>query len=860
MQAETVQPTEHKENTTKETKPKPAKPITQYFGIRHHGPGSAARLVAALNQLKPKKVLIEGPTDCSGLMSALAHRQMKPPVALLAYAKDTPNCHCYYPFAEFSPEYQACLWAVKNDAELAFIDLPINIKLAQQLNEIAAMEEALEADELENSDDDLDNSNNSSNNDTDSDSEDNPESDLEEAEQTELKNIHKDPIGALAKLAGYDDGEAWWHDLIEQSHFDHIHSTSGDASNNQSETQNEAPKDIFNTVANAMTVLREKVYQNTKTDTEDDLTEKDTYREAFMRLQITKESKGVDGNIAVVCGAWHVPALDPAIHIKLQSQQTSEKVTKTSIAKADRELIKHLPKKLAASKVKTTWIPWTSRRLASQTGYGAGVRAPMWYLHLWQHRNNTHLLENWLSRITRELRKQGQVISTASVIEAVRLSSSLAVVRNRPSAGFEEITEAVVSCLCFGERFIWEQVSDTLLLGKDVGHIPKDLSRAPLLEDLQRLQKKTRLKPEALSRELSLDLRSKAGLAKSILLHRLSILGVPWGEMTSIGGSRGTFRERWIISWEPEYAISLVENLVYGNTIKQAANNKLIEAMQDETNLGDLAKTVKHCLEAQLNQATAQGLKRINDRAAQTDNAIELLESLSPLVHIARYGTAREMSLDQVTLLVQQLAIKAALALPYACRNLNDEESKHYRNCLNDAHNALLLAELDDDIMNNWWEALETIIDNPNSSLQVSGLSARLLYQAQQISDAHLAELLQRALSPAIPAHDAAQFFEGFFEQASQRLLYDNILLSTVENWLISLDEEEFVAFLPLFRRVFSDLDANERRRLIDTVLKAKTQGHIIKVFNEDMLPLWQQHLTQMGKLLQRQSDWSMST
>ena len=42
------------------------------FGIRHHGPGSARRLVEALDALKPVAVLIEGPSDASELLPMLA--------------------------------------------------------------------------------------------------------------------------------------------------------------------------------------------------------------------------------------------------------------------------------------------------------------------------------------------------------------------------------------------------------------------------------------------------------------------------------------------------------------------------------------------------------------------------------------------------------------------------------------------------------------------------------------------------------------------------------------------------------------------------------------------------------------------
>ena len=41
---------------------------SQVFGIRHHGPGSARSLVAALDDFEPDVVLIEGPADADPLL------------------------------------------------------------------------------------------------------------------------------------------------------------------------------------------------------------------------------------------------------------------------------------------------------------------------------------------------------------------------------------------------------------------------------------------------------------------------------------------------------------------------------------------------------------------------------------------------------------------------------------------------------------------------------------------------------------------------------------------------------------------------------------------------------------------------
>src|SRR5262245_54211955 len=102
----------------------------RYFGIRHHGPGSARRLVEALDEMRPAAVLIEGPADASDLLPMLNDPAMRPPVALLMYAADDPARASFWPFATYSPEYQASCWAVRNGATLRFIDLPASWRLA----------------------------------------------------------------------------------------------------------------------------------------------------------------------------------------------------------------------------------------------------------------------------------------------------------------------------------------------------------------------------------------------------------------------------------------------------------------------------------------------------------------------------------------------------------------------------------------------------------------------------------------------------------------------------------------------------------------------------------------------------------
>src|SRR5215467_15428290 len=107
------------------------------FGIRHHGPGSARSLRAALDALDPAMVLIEGPPDADDIIRFAALAAMKPPVAMLVHGQDEPGLSTFYPYGIYSPEWQAMLWAAERARPVRFIDLPAANRLALRAAEAA---------------------------------------------------------------------------------------------------------------------------------------------------------------------------------------------------------------------------------------------------------------------------------------------------------------------------------------------------------------------------------------------------------------------------------------------------------------------------------------------------------------------------------------------------------------------------------------------------------------------------------------------------------------------------------------------------------------------------------------------------
>lgn len=99
------------------------------FGIRHFSPAGAYFVRQFLDKIKPDLVLIEGPADFDFLIDDIVSKKLVPPFAIMAYTKEAPIDTILYPFAEYSPEYQAILWARENNTECHFFDLESDIIL-----------------------------------------------------------------------------------------------------------------------------------------------------------------------------------------------------------------------------------------------------------------------------------------------------------------------------------------------------------------------------------------------------------------------------------------------------------------------------------------------------------------------------------------------------------------------------------------------------------------------------------------------------------------------------------------------------------------------------------------------------------
>lgn len=711
-------------------------------GIRHHGPGSAKNVRSFLESVKPDIVLVEGPPEADEILQWVHHKELVPPVAILCYRPDSPQQSAFYPFAEFSPEWQAILYARKNNIPVRFMDLP------------AANQFAIEDEKKENS---------ALNNDM----------AAAEAEAPSMP-IRLDPIAHLAAAAGYNDGEKWWEHMFEHRHND---------------------ESVFEAVGEAMGALRELLPLK-----EDRL---EILREAYMRKTIRQAEREMFTNIAVICGAWHAPAL------MVMPKE-----------KEDNALLKSLPK----VKVECTWIPWTYNRLGYFSGYGAGIGSPGWYEHIWKHPKDDGT--RWMAKVAKLFRKKQMDISVAHVIEAVRLAESLAALRNFHKAGLEELNEATLSVLCNGEGIMMGMLHDELIVSDKIGEVPTDIPKPPLQLDIEKLQKKLRLPATADFKDYTLDLRKENDLERSIFLHRLQLLEIKWGHKSEVTG-RGTFKEQWRLQWDPAFSIDIIEKGNWGNTIEEAANKYVIHRASEANNLPVVCALLENAIPAELPEAIESMIQQIDNLAAASADVIQLMEVIPALVNVSRYGNVRKTDADLVLSIVDSMISRICVSLPSACTSVNEDAAEHLLDLFGQMTNAVNLLQ-QAEITQLWQQTVAIVSGGKNTSPVIAGYATRLMSDYKLLTGEDLVKAFWYAMSSSTTPGTAAAWLEGFLKGSGTILLIDNDLWMVVNNWVDQLDADSFVHVLPLLRRTFAHFSNPERRKLGEKV-KSGGSGPIMQ-------------------------------
>ena len=532
-------------------------------------------------------------------------------------------------------------------------------------------------------------------------------------------------------------------------------------------------------------------------------------REAHMRREIHRilsEGKNPE-KVVVIVGAYHVSGiqadLPPLSDEELQSIPRVETMM--------------------------TLMPYSYLRLSSRTGYGAGNLAPFYFERMWQCMQVDDLQQLpaiYLSSVADALRQAGNNASSASVIEAVRLANSLTAMRDGSLPVLKDLHDAAVTCLGQGDLSQVAEALNRVDIGTAIGSLPEGVSQTPVQEDMARQLKRLKLTnyKSAVAQEITLDLRENRSvkseeaafldLNRSTFFHRIKRLNIQFAKPLAVSQTGATWAEKWILQWTPEVEIEVVESNLKGETVEIAAAFVLKEALEDCTDIWSAAQLIKTACECNLIENFTHALAVLQKLAVDSGSFREASGAARELSVLIQYGDIRRFDLQPLVPLLQQLFLRASLLLVDAA-SCDDKAATE----LIAAVNAMdLISQEQYEVVDSslWIAELKKLAWRDDRNAKLSGLAFSILLEHNLVEEEDCAKEVSRRLSPGIPADIGAGWFEGLSSRNRYALLSRMFLWKELDNYVQSLDEEDFFRSVVFLRRAFGSFESNQKNSIAE--------------------------------------------
>lgn len=729
-----------------------------YFPVRHLSPSGAWHLIQFLNEVVPDIVLVEGPSNVQEELNDLVDQRVKPPVAILAYTEEMPVHTILYPLADYSPEYQAIKWAKAHEKEVRFIDLPTDVFLAAEvIKEKKSCNLQVRSEEEGQQNEDGSN---------------------EQKEGASSQDDELDIYEALYKAYDDIDYETFW-----ERNFEH----------NQG-------KDTYRL---GMLSMGEGLRRFTeKADYEG---ARHVVREGFMKYQIQKalQEGYKPEKMVIVTGAYH----------------TSNLRNEQSLALTEEE-IRSLPH--MSSKV--TLMPYSYYRLSSRSGYGAGNKSPYYYEVMWQYmqEGKLHQLpEYYMTSVAAHMRKSGHIKSSAEVIEAVRLAMGLAKLHDGSLPTLQDLRDGVKTCLGEGEFSKVAEAIASTEIGTKIGFLPDGMSKTALQNNFNRMLKELKLEKykSVVAENLTLDLREnrqvkteKAAfidLHRSYFFHQLSVVGISFAKGQRAGQQDAGWKEEWVLCWQPETEIQLVESALYGDTIEIAAAYVLKEKLDHCTKIKEATAIIDTAYKCGMSEMVSYAMKCIQRLGVESEAFEELADVGFNLSNILRFGSIRKIDTKVLEPLLAQLFLRASLLMVSAASCNMDAakimgEAIMILDKIAAYHEGLVDVE-------TYIKELTILSNRDDRNAVLSGMACSILLERRVIDQEMLVKEMSRRLLPGIPADVGAGWFEGLASRNRYVILANMTIWEKLDEYIMSLDEEAFKPAIVFLHRTFSTFAPNEK-------------------------------------------------
>jgi hypothetical protein len=732
----------------------------QTFGVRHLSPMGAWHLRAFLEGTRPDLVLVEGPDDATGLLPDVTQKHTEPPIAILAYTDAQPVRTLVYPFARYSPEYQAICWAHEHDVPVEFFDLPSEVFLGLQDREIARLEakrrEAREA----------------------------PPPGEEPPTPVGVPEPRLSLYHRIAALAGERDYDTYW-----ERHFEH---------NTEPGSYREAAMELGR-------VIRE-LEEDEPTWRAENLV-----REAYMRRRVEQAiaSELRPDRIVAVVGAFHGPVMTGELPAMTDKELAAlpRRASKLTLMPYSYYRLSSQSGYGAGNHAPAYFeLLWQA---LDEQGVGDLSRR---YLSLVAR----HLRDAGTHRSTAEVIDAVRLAETLSALKD-GLAPTLADLRDAAVTLLGQGEPITV-------REALARVDVGTAIGRLPKGVSQTSIQADFDRELVRLKLekyRTNVQQE-LDLDLRENRRVKSeeaafqDLHRSSFFHRLRVLGVSFARPAPTRQQSATWAEKWLLQWTPESEIELVEAVLLGETVELAAAYKFKSQLEACTSIADAAALVRDACQCGLMKSMDLARRRLQELAATSSEFTALAAAAWQLSQVVRYGDVRRFDPQPLLPLLEELFVEAALAL-FAAASCDDKAVKPMIQAVDEVNKVDL--DFHDRVEEELWiEQLRRLADADDRNPSLSGYACALLLERGLMENEALAREVSRRISPGVPADLGAGWFEGLARRNRYALLARQPLWEQLAGYIESLDEEQFRRALVFLRRAFGPFSPREKRHIAENL------------------------------------------
>lgn len=723
------------------------------FPVRHHSPRAASCLRAWLERVQPELVLIEGPSDAESLIPIITDQESQPPIAILAYSTDGQPQSCMWPFARYSPEYEALRWARAHGVKTRFVDWPAGAALG------AARQAAREA-----------------------------------AMNAEVPPAVPTPEEASDPDASVDTRHRH-QDLAERFELRHF--------NEFWDAWFETPAYEPALFREAMTAFADYIAPAADRDPESAL------RDRIMAeaIEAAIQEGTAPERIVAVLGAAHVAAIlrgDPRVDTALPE------AVPAALAVVPYSYMRLSESSGYGAGNRAPWyyervyendLDFNQASLVVLIEFATSMRLRGFAVSL------ADVIEAYRLAVT----LAGLRGKSAPGADELSEAACATITRGQEAPIREFLAPLMIGRRvgrlgsAAGRNSLQREFAEGL---QKFGFPHRDELETVTLRLADTTQAAASLFLHRL-RVADVPYASYAGSQSVVSQAKQGDEAGGYGALTRV-------REHWQVQWTPATEVALAERVIYGENFAEVCERKLNESLQETKRASEATQLLVDAVLTEAMKATARALDAAERLSSTDDDVDSLSQAARTLAGLKSFGSSRPQ-LTQVAGTVDRLLVgtftRATLRLPLCLLGDAEATAPACRAMTVLQELALSQAGLD---RGAWFTGLHGISADETVEPTASGTAAALLYLARECNDEHLRALLDRRLSDTITPARSADFLAGFFSVNALVLLKNRDIVAALSSFLAGLSGEAFRDTLPALRRAFAVLGASERRFLLE--------------------------------------------